>query len=171
MQKVIPLIIYFKTVFYLEFFKFRKTSFNSKVGTDLNVYRNSFYLNPAAPHGSCPFSLSIPASWAPPLGWPPAAAPSSFSLCQRVPPSGRSHPTTTSPSLSLSSAFSLLAHCPTPLHRAHSELQSRVATAPRVLSLLPFFPRVPEYFSPFLPRGAAPSSPRPHRPRACFGRY
>jgi hypothetical protein len=86
-------------------------------------------------------------------------------------------------SLSLSSAFPLLVHCPTPLHHARTELRPRATAMPvssplyRSARPLPpspsflSFPGCPSAFPLFLPRGAAPSSPRPHRPRAHFGRY
>jgi hypothetical protein len=45
MEKVIPLIKLFKTIFYFEFFELGKTGFDSnQVGMDLNVYRNSFFI-------------------------------------------------------------------------------------------------------------------------------
>jgi hypothetical protein len=122
-----------------------------------------------------PLSLSVPDSWAPPPGWPPTAAPSSFSLYQWVPLLGRSHLTATSrsPSLSLR-LFSLLVHRPTPLRRARTELWPRAAAAPRVLSALSLgwtppspsflsFPGCPSAFPLFF--RAAQRRARPDRTR------
>jgi hypothetical protein len=91
---------------------------------------------------------------------------------------GRSHPKATSPSLSLSPAFFLAHTLPNPSppralgapapgrYRAPCPLRY-VARLDPSLSLLPFFSRVPERVSPFLPRGAALSSPDHHRARRC----
>jgi hypothetical protein len=91
---------------------------------------------------------------------------------------GRSHPKATSPSLSLSPAFFPAHTLPNPSppralgapapgrYRAPCPLRY-VARLDPSLSLLPFFSRVPERVSPFLPRGAALSSPDHHRACRC----
>jgi hypothetical protein len=76
MDKVVHFFKPFTTIFYLELFEFGKTGFNSnQVETDLKfISKFVFNLNPTAPHGSRPFSLSFPAGCAaaaPEPPWPP----------------------------------------------------------------------------------------------------
>jgi hypothetical protein len=150
--------------------------------SNLNLIRFLFssFLFPARAHLSY---LPSHCKWAPPPSWPPPAA------CSPSLSASGSHrrvgPTRQPPllrSLSLR-PFSPLACRPTPLHRTLRALAPGrcrtpcplrcVARLDPSLSLLHFFPQVPEHFSPFLQHGAAPSlldRHRAHRCRVAVGR-
>jgi hypothetical protein len=137
---------------------------------------NQTYLNPAA-HRSA-LSPSSPCQRVPPRAGHTGHPPSLSSLPLLLGPTPRAaHLPASRLSFSLlgascahrsSRAGAAFTLCPTPWLDPPLPLPPHTTKPDPSLSLLLFFPRGP---FPLLPCGAAPSSPRPHRPRARFGLY
>jgi hypothetical protein len=112
MENVVPLFKPFKTIFYFEFFKFRKIGLDSnQVGMDLKfISKFVFNLNPMGPAWQPPLLPLFPCRLDPPLRFgPPTVTLPAFSLCHWAPLHKPTH-RPASPPLSPFSLFPCLPH-------------------------------------------------------------